>query len=48
MGIAGRVLVVTNGNFTSVALQGTVLPGNLLLITSVTFLSRTMVPTREI
>ncbi len=39
MGIAGMVLVVTNGNFTSVSLKGTSLPGNLLLIAAAASLS---------
>jgi len=39
MGIAGMVLVVTNGNFTSFALGGTAVRGNLLLIAASAALS---------
>ena len=39
MGIAGMVLVVTNGNFTSFVLGGTAVIGNLLLIAAAAALS---------
>ena len=39
MGVAGMVLVVTNGNFTSFALGGTAVLGNLLLIAAAAALS---------